>query len=199
MRKLLAVVAILGFATTAFGAHWSMNFADGPGGANLGTEANLVGSDIAWIDVWLHLGTADAGMQGYLYAFDANPPGPIVDFTWETFVPGPDIYEFNVPEQFNWEIDKWIGSGIAYPYPYYIPAPADILLASFDIHCTGEISEHEIFIQPGITNNFYFDNFGNQYEPGNTGIGTGVTIIQTPEPGSLALLALGGLALIRRR
>lgn len=65
------------------------------------------------------------------------------------------------------------------------------------IHCTGENSQHQIF-----TNDFGGAAFVQQAPPVDyQGVDFDdlVTIIQVPEPASLALLALGGLAALRRR
>ena len=73
-------------------------------------------------------------------------------------------------------------------------APNGIVYDEIWIHCDG-IVDVDVIGGPGNYGGGTYDIYGNPYEGG---FGS-VTIWQLPEPMTLTLLGLGGLALIRRR
>jgi len=195
MRNLVAVLAVAMFATTAFGASLNMNFVSGPGGADMGDAIILGPSDVAYFALWLHLDASEE-LYSYGYEFNTNPP-MVEDFTWESFETGPFIYEDNVP---GGQLNEWHGTGFYYRPPYYTypHGPADVLIATFDIHCNGTPSETDIFYDE-TTILIFANTLGQPLTLDASDAIAGVHVSQIPEPASLALLALGGLALIRRR
>ena len=207
--RLLTGILVLAMATTAFGAGIEMTFcatADNYDyGQNLGKEILLYESDTAFVNIWLHLEASEV-LAGWSIPLGVSPT-PVDDFTWEA------VYTGNAGAYYAYgtgptsdptptdggAINGWFASNSAYPY-LHMPATGALMLATLEIHCTGTISDHDIF----------FADLGNTfitlYESGVGPVDTtvvdlgGVTVHQdVPEPASLALLALGGLALIRRR
>jgi hypothetical protein len=201
MRKLVVMLAVTALATTAFGATLNMNFVAGLGGPDIGDTIILGPTDVAWFALWLHLDPSETLGQ-YSYALNTNPP-VVEDFTWDSFEPGPYITEYSDPVLYGWNLNIWEGGGFYYvgppdfPYPH---GPVDVVIATFDIHCTGIPSETLIFNDGAYSELiFYQSDFLTQLPVDYTDANMGITVIQIPEPASLTLLALGGLALIRRR
>ena len=224
MMRVLAFLAVLGIATTAFGASIDITFCPSPTSDyedNLGKEITLYGSDVAFINIWAYLEDTET-LGGWLVPLGVSPT-PVEDFTWDSLHDGnanpfnhygyygyagnPYAYANNplfqggfFPYSANHApgdlIDGFILNNYAYPYPH-IPGGGWLLLATLDIHCTGAESVHDIFVDEANPSGIYLtDPSGVELDVVLLG---GVTVNQIPEPASLALLALGGLALIRRR
>jgi len=79
----------------------------------------------------------------------------------------------------------------------FMPGMTGILIDHILVHCDVDDPENDVFVVAGPG-----ANFGGTYmADGSPYAGTwgGVTIHQVPEPMTVALLGLGGLALLRRR
>jgi hypothetical protein len=193
MRKLVVVLAVAAFATTAYGAAYSMNFVAGVGGPNLGDTITLAPSDIAFIEVWF-LPDPTGFSTGNIALNVTGDPGA---FTWDSIHPGgptPPYYLY--PTGFYGPGSDLNNGSFPLEYFPFNYGATPILFATLDIHCTGLDTVSVISAETVSPPLFAVDVHGTQYA-GLTC--NSLTVNRIPEPSSLALLVLGGLALIRRR
>jgi hypothetical protein len=192
MKRLLGVLLMLAFASTAQAATIGLGFGAGTTGVIDGNTVTLGPSDWAVIDV---LFSGENGWTGSIFGITVSPPDG-VDFTFEDAIPGPLTYPLSVVPPVPGDIlDGWAGA--PYPYPY-VQGAFDTVIVSFLIHCTGTESIHDVMFndlggEAGVQQIDFTDYPGLDFATPM------LTIIQVPEPASFALLALGGLALLRRR
>ena len=192
--RVLAFVAILGFAASAFGATIDVRFGPGTTGIVEGDTVTMIGSDFAEIQIWAMDLSTGLSFWGLSVAVDAVGDPVPADFTYEGSTPGPEQYAggFNP----GTGLPAWVNG---YAYPYLQGHFPEVHLFSVLIHCTGEISEHDIFTHWNAGAANISDGGGLPYTMLEPDFYDVVHISQVPEPTPLALLALGGLALIRRR
>jgi len=200
MKKLLAMVLVLGMASTAFGA--GIEFRLGAGGIPEtfpeGPGVTLMESEIAEIQVWATGLDLAMGYNNAVFGFDTTPPA-VEDFELIGAIPGPDQYGVTYSPG-----EPGPGVGIqlndfallVYAYPY-VYEQAEVLLVTLIVHCTG-LESYTVVSFDTLQGGASVTDSSQAGYPIDFGLSKFV-INQIPEPASLALLALGGLALIRRR
>ena len=170
MKKLLILSLVLGIASLA-----SAGLSLSVDGADAGDTIELVPSDTIWIGAATD---QEAGFAAYIImtvpATGSWTGGNVVhDDNFPGAVPGWTYYGTGVDPA----MDAWFYNGsIATTDPFPVGIHAEV-----EFHCDG----------PGDVIITLFDE---GFNPVDT-----VTIIQTPEPATMGLLALGGLFLRRRK
>jgi hypothetical protein len=169
MKKLLAVLLILSVASVASATMITFAPQD---------PITLVKSDVIAIDI-----ISDGGLISADLVVKVTGPGTIVDVAAQGWDPA-----LSFAPDFRGEGD---GSSVALGYGTFATSPA--VVATIWFHCDGE-GLVLLDLMPG-------QNFGGSWDAGFNAaeIAGTLEIIQVPEPMTMSLLGLGGLALIRRR
>lgn len=213
MKKLLLMALVVGIvATSASAARLSMEF------RGYGGEVTMAPTDYVTIDIWLTPGPLNNSetIQNVAFAFETAGDAAPSEFTvveistysdW-TYLLQPE----DVPTKFGFLENFYVSSGGT---PYHLMAGGD------PIHLLDIVLHKDFFLGndvsiwfregTGPTTPWMATALGSPMVPGNEtwganfyeidqgGIADPLIIHNIPEPTSLALLALGGLALLRRR
>ncbi|HNO80176.1 MAG TPA: PEP-CTERM sorting domain-containing protein [Phycisphaerae bacterium] len=228
MRKLLAVALLAAIAAPASAATLGLRFVGPNAGDDTNATVNA-GESVQVEVTWEFSSASDAAnglgsISFNLTAAPENPAGGLQGDLVATTALGMDNYGTTLP---NWTTGGTPGLVGAVQWAAGQNLPADAVtaagvtvLGTFDI--TGlELGTHQFYIQRNITQfspepttsqaiSYSFnpggDGYASQFNIGNgfagTNTGTGaipMTVNVTPEPAALALLALGGVAVLRRR
>jgi hypothetical protein len=221
MKKTLVILLVLGMASMASATvvKYDLLYTN-PDGKGTSPDNPLEESDTISLDI--HYGDASGtgallqNTGGLLLTIEGA--GTFVDHTEytypEVFTPGyPTNGVFNVFYGFHpqdstqppAELDPKLlaieaGASIQVPSSYFIP-DSTIVVDHILVHCEGDgdvtvtlvpITWDAVIAPPNV---LYDGTLGSDREA----VGDTITIYQVPEPLTVALLGLGGLALVRRR
>ncbi|MCK4660714.1 MAG: hypothetical protein KAV82_14435 [Phycisphaerae bacterium] len=197
MRYLLATAVLATLATTTYGAAYRMNFTDNLGVMNFGQTMELYTSNHAYIQVWLELEAGEAAAEAFYKLLGTDPTPTNQNFVWTEMIPGPDLWELNIPDYSN-GIENWASYAWAYDGNAPFEGPGSFLLTTLAVHCLGDPSETDIAVGMSFPGDYRISpDFELLIEPDISD--AWVHISYLPEPASLMLLVAGGLVLLRRR
>jgi hypothetical protein len=190
MKKAVVVMLmlVLGVASYANATLIDLRFSDGS------YEKTLQPSEYTDIDLLIFLEDTDTIVASSVKWLVVEDPAEPPDFTiTEYFTPLMMVMATPPGDSsgFPWTSNNMDFAGIH-------PGGGWIVVERFYIHCAApsediiSVDKANSFISPTTTEDYVLE-----WDP--AGGGGSVTLHQIPEPASLALLALGGLALIRRR
>jgi hypothetical protein len=223
MKKTLIMLLVLGMAGTASAAivDYTLQYGnpDGPGTSpdNPLQESDTIALDIHWTDV-TQSGALLQGTGGLLLSIEGA--GTFVDQPIDAytkpqwFTPGyPSNGTFNVyygfhPQQSTdppTELDPQLlaiegATSIQLPTNYWLPS-STIVVDHILVHCEGDgnvivtltpITWDAVIAPPNVL-------YEGTLQSDREAYGSEIIIYQVPEPLTVALLGLGGLALVRRR
>jgi hypothetical protein len=204
----MCVVLLLAFAANAAQINFEFGSIDGAPLPRGTLDIQLDPCQTATINVYLTLEESgfppapeEMGMLTYVLGCYEIPPGAFVPFPTDVEIIGysNDLVDYsytNVP-----------GGGGAFNFTEIlyntgtIVGPGEYLVSDIIIHCTGPSEDYFMIQDPGTDILLYKPDLLTSIP---FTLGTGSTavplhLIQTPEPATIGLLGLGGLALLRRR
>jgi hypothetical protein len=207
MRKLLALGLVLGMASIAnAGFVLTVNNEPAPGEITL-TESETIEIDVdlpdgsinSAYDVVLELSN-DKASFAVPYFFEGTPPF-YQDAEWKNITIEADYTLLSTAPFGGTQNEQYIrvgGAMSAGPPPDFLFGPADVF-SGIMLHCDG-FGDVTLTLKVGLAaGNVFYDSAGTPEEWQDGGIMDTLIIHQIPEPMTMALLGLGGLALLRRR
>lgn len=177
----------------------SVNFPPTPGGTNSVFNMAACSSDGA-LDVDPGLGPRSNCFEFAPGLEVANLPGGVysgwVDYTFPISIPGVSDSNPGLTESAE---TSWVITAMLAPLAFGTFPVQYGSAAAFDPNIAITESENDLFNPQVFTTNFGFPPTGEQSNVPFAGLLTSVQIDVVPEPGTLALVGLGLVAIIRRR
>jgi hypothetical protein len=205
----MCIVLLLALAANAAQINFEFGSIDGVPLERGVTDITLNPCQTATINCYLTLESSgfppapeELGLMTYVLSCYEIPPEDFVQFPSDVEIIG---YSDDLAPMYTYDNIPGGGGAFSFTEIIYdtdvITAPGEYLVSDIIIHCTGP-SEDYFMILNDTTDILLFEpdlQTGIAFSVGTGSVTNPLHLLQTPEPATIGLLGLGGLALLRRR